>query len=50
MIAEGALAIHLEATLDDLRHVVHAHPTFPELSGEAAWEAIGQPLNTLARK
>ncbi len=50
MIAEGALAIHLEATLDDLRHVVHAHPTFPELTGEAAWEAIGQPLNTLARK
>ena len=50
MIAEGALAIHLEATLDDLRHVVHAHPTFPELTGEAAWEAIGQPLNTLVRK
>lgn len=50
MIAEGVLAIKLEATLDDLRDVIHAHPTFPELSGEAAWEAIGQPLNTLARK
>lgn len=50
MIAEGALAIKLEATLDDLRDVVHAHPTFPELSGEAAWEAIGEPLNTFARK
>ena len=50
MIAEGVLAIKLEATLDDLRDVVHAHPTFPELAGEAAWEAIGQPLNTLARK
>ena len=28
MIAEGTLAIKLEATLDDLRDVVHAHPTF----------------------
>ena len=50
MIAEGVLAIKLEATLDDLRDVVHAHPTFPELSGEAAWEAIGQPLNTFGPK
>jgi dihydrolipoamide dehydrogenase len=50
MIAEGVLAIKLEATLDDLRDVVHAHPTFPELTGEAAWEAVGQPLNTFARK
>lgn len=47
VIAEGVLAIRLEATLDDLRDVIHAHPTFSELVGEAAWEAIGQPINTL---
>jgi len=48
VIAEGVLAIKLEATLDDLRDVIHAHPTFSELVGEAAWEAIGAPINTLA--
>lgn len=47
VIAEGVLAIKLEATLDDLREVIHAHPTFAELAGEAAWEAIGEPINTL---
>ena len=47
VIAEGVLAIKLEATLDDLRDVIHAHPTFSELVGEAAWEAIGEPINTL---
>ena len=50
VIAEGVLAIKLEATLDDLRDVIHAHPTFSELSGEAAWEAIGEPINTLAAR
>ena len=35
----------LEATLDDLRETIHAHPTFPEATAEAAWLAIGQPLH-----
>lgn len=46
-IAEGVLAIKLEATLDDLRDVIHAHPTFPEALGEASWHAIGEPINTI---
>ena len=37
IIAEGALALQLEATLHDLRETIHAHPTFPEATAEAAW-------------
>ena len=45
IISEGVLALQLEATLDDLRETIHAHPTFPEATAEAAWLAIGQPLH-----
>ena len=50
IIGEGALAIRLEATLDDLRETVHAHPTFPEAISEAAWVALGQPLHLPMRR
>lgn len=36
MIAEAALAIRLEATVDELISTVHAHPTVSEAMGEAA--------------
>ncbi|MDR1873649.1 MAG: dihydrolipoyl dehydrogenase [Synergistaceae bacterium] len=36
MIAEGALALRLEATLDEIVSTVHAHPTVSEAVGEAA--------------
>lgn len=45
IISEGVLALQLEITLDDLRETIHAHPTFPEATAEAAWLAIGQPLH-----
>ena len=45
LVAEGALAIQLEATLGDLRETIHAHPTFPEATAEAAWAAINQPIH-----
>ena len=50
IIAEGALALQLEATLDDLRETIHAHPTFPEATAEAAWQAINQPLHLPQRR
>ncbi len=50
IISEGALAIQLEATLHDLRETIHAHPTFPEATAEAAWAAINQPLNMPLRR
>ena len=50
LISEGVLAIRLEATLEDLRETIHAHPTFPEATAEAAWQAIGEPLHLPARR
>ena len=45
IISEGVLAIRLEATVDDLRETVHAHPTFAEATAEAAWQAINAPIH-----
>jgi dihydrolipoamide dehydrogenase len=45
IISEGVLAMRLEATLDDLRETIHAHPTFAEATAEAAWQAINAPLH-----
>lgn len=36
MIAQGALALRLEATLDEIETTVHAHPTVSEALLEAA--------------
>lgn len=36
LIAEGALAVQMEATADDLAWTTHAHPTLPEAMLEAA--------------
>ena len=36
LIAEGALAVHVGATADDLAWTTHAHPTLPEAMLEAA--------------
>jgi dihydrolipoamide dehydrogenase len=42
-IAELAVAIQLEATVDDIAATIHAHPTLPEAWAEAAeqWEGRG---------
>lgn len=39
MIAEAALGIRLEATLDEIISTIHAHPTVSEALGEAALDA-----------
>ncbi len=36
LIAEGALAVQLGATAEDIAHTIHAHPTLPETIHEAA--------------
>ena len=36
LIAEGALAMRMEATVDDLARTIHAHPTLSEAMMEAA--------------
>jgi dihydrolipoamide dehydrogenase len=45
LIAEGALAIRMGATVQDLATTIHAHPTLPEIMLEAAFKAIGRPLH-----
>ncbi len=36
LIAEGAMALRLEATVEEIFHAIHAHPTLSEAMGEAA--------------
>jgi dihydrolipoamide dehydrogenase len=46
MIAELGLAMHLEATTDELQSMIHAHPTLSEMIGEAALATKGQALHS----
>ncbi|MBF6339027.1 dihydrolipoyl dehydrogenase [Nocardia abscessus] len=50
LITEGALAISLEATLDELADTIHAHPTFGEIGMEAAMAGLGLPVHIAPRK
>jgi dihydrolipoamide dehydrogenase len=45
MIPEGALALKLEATLEDITTTIHAHPTLAESVMEAALAATGQAIH-----
>ncbi|MFZ5754867.1 MAG: dihydrolipoyl dehydrogenase [Bacillota bacterium] len=45
LIAEGALAISLEATVEELIALIHAHPTISEAVAEAAHAVIGNPIH-----
>ncbi len=45
LIGEGALAIEMGATQEDLALTIHAHPTLGELYPEAAHLALGQPIH-----
>ena len=46
LIAEGALAIRLEATLDELITTIHSHPTVTETMREAALHAEKRAIHT----
>ncbi|MEM2122396.1 MAG: dihydrolipoyl dehydrogenase [Candidatus Bathyarchaeia archaeon] len=45
LIHEIALAMRLEATVEDLAGMIHAHPTLSEIIREAALRASGKPLH-----
>jgi dihydrolipoamide dehydrogenase len=45
VVAEGAMAIALEATVSELAHSVHAHPTLPEAIMEAARAWLGRGIH-----
>lgn len=45
LIGEFALAIQMEATLEDVAETVHAHPTFSEALREAVMDARGEAIH-----
>jgi len=45
LIAEGALAIRIGATAEDLAYTIHAHPTLPEAIHETAMGQIGGSIH-----
>jgi dihydrolipoamide dehydrogenase len=46
LIAEGVLALNLEATLREIVDSIHAHPTLAEGTMEASMVALGLPLHS----
>ena len=50
LIAEGALAIRVEATLDELISTIHSHPTVTESIRECALDAMGRAIHVPPRK
>lgn len=45
LIAEAALALRLEATVDELITTIHAHPTLAEAVREAAMDVLGSAIH-----
>jgi len=45
LIAEGALAIEMGASVEDLALTIHTHPTFPEAIMEAAETYYGHAIH-----
>lgn len=50
LIASAALAMKLEATVEDLAHTIHTHPTLAETVMEAAEDYFGEGIHTPPRK
>jgi dihydrolipoamide dehydrogenase len=50
LIAEGAVAVEMGATVKDLALTVHPHPTLSETIMEAAEVFYGQATHTLSKK
>ncbi len=45
LIHELAVIMQLEATIEDISGMIHAHPTISEAVREAALRAVGKPLH-----
>lgn len=50
LIVEGALALRLEATVEEIISTIHAHPTVGEALGEAALDALGRAVHIPPRR
>jgi len=49
LVAEAALAIKLECTIDEIVNTIHAHPTLAEAIKEAALDARGEAIHKIKR-
>jgi len=47
MIAEAVAIMQLEGTMEDVSHVIHAHPTISETILEASFKAMDRPIHTV---
>jgi len=45
LVAEYGLAMNLEATIEDVHHTIHAHPTLSEALGEAAAATTNEAIH-----
>jgi len=45
LIAEGTLALSMEATAEEIINTIHAHPTLAETIAEAAEGIVGKPIH-----
>ena len=45
LISEGALAVEMGASLEDIALTIHPHPTLPETMMEAAEAALGHAIH-----
>ena len=45
LVAEAAVALRLECTVEELVRTIHAHPTMSEAVGEAAHAAHGAAIH-----
>lgn len=50
LIASAAVAMKLEATVEDIAHTIHTHPTLSETVMEAAEDYLGIGIHTPPRK
>ena len=50
LISEGALAIRLEATVDELISTIHSHPTVTEAVREAALDVLNRTIHMPPKK
>jgi dihydrolipoamide dehydrogenase len=47
MIAEATLAMSMEATVEEIFHTIHAHPTMPEVFQEATLDAWDRAIHKI---
>jgi dihydrolipoamide dehydrogenase len=50
MIATAALAMAMEATVEEIAHTIHTHPTLSEVMLEAAEDYYGLGIHTRPKK